>query len=253
MSDLVLGGVALVGPKDSQVHAGRDDRERRLISGIDGAVVEAMAVLFEALLPGARDDPPCPRHAHTLGGNPLVEVEPLDSLREVVGAVDELVDLLRAEAVTGERERDPRPFLNQRRRQAAVAVVARRGIRVRSFFLIEIEDGIDPFVQMGPEGFFGQKRRRAAGKPQDPHVRMARIGVFLPRKLRPRRIDDLPRHHVNPMPQLPERQRHLFDVNELPAEVGMRGPAPVGRVEVALRVEEGEVHEGWCFGRGLAE
>ena len=72
---------------------------------------------------------------------------------------------------------------------------------------------------------------------------MARIAILRPRKLRPRRIGHPPRDDINPVSQLPECQRQLFfHIDKLPAKIGMLSPAPVRRVEVALRVEEGEVH-----------
>ncbi len=44
------------------------------------------------------------------------------------------------------------------------------------------------------------------------------------------------------MAEAAEGQRHLLDVDELATEVGMRGQMAVGRVEVALGVEEREMH-----------
>ena len=44
------------------------------------------------------------------------------------------------------------------------------------------------------------------------------------------------------MPESPERQRHLLHVHQLAPEIGVRRQIAVGRVEVPLRIEKGEVH-----------
>jgi hypothetical protein len=68
------------------------------------------------------------------------------------------------------------------------------------------------------------------------------IGRLRIGELRPIVIDDPPRHDIDPMAQLRQRERHILHVHELAAEIGVFGPVGIRRIEVPLRVEKREVH-----------
>jgi hypothetical protein len=70
----------------------------------------------------------------------------------------------------------------------------------------------------------------------------APVGVGLPGKLWPVRVDDAPGDDVYPMAQFSHCQGQLLHVDELPAEVRVGRPVGVVRVEISLRVDKRYVH-----------
>ena len=91
-------------------------------------------------------------------------------------------------------------------------------------------------IKCGHSSSLTKKGRAAAVEPHDAHVGVAGIGVEFARKLRPGRVHDPAGDDVHLPALLRHRQRCLFDINQLAAEIGVLGPVAVRRIEVALWV-----------------
>jgi len=97
---------------------------------------------------------------------------------------------------------------------------------------------------VGPEVLFTQEPIRSGRQADDAHVRGAGVGVEGCGEFGPVRVDDTTGQDVHPVAHPAHRQGDLLDVDQLSAEVRVLAPVLVGRVEVPLRVQEGDVHGG---------
>ena len=124
----------------------------------------------------------------------------------------------------------------------AVSVVP--GERIGKVVSVVGLDVGDPIAhQERPQFLLGQERVRIPGRePDDPYVWGVGVDSFGVDEFRPPRVVDTAGEDVDPVPEGSERQRHLLHVHELAPEIGVRRQIAVGRVEVALRIEKGEVH-----------
>src|SRR5215218_9275449 len=121
--------------------------------------------------------------------------------------------------------------------------MTRDHVRQRPFALVEVEQAWHELgAEVGPELLFGQERIRTAGDTEDADVRGVWVGVGVRGELGPVGVDYSARHDVYLVTKVAHRQRELLDVDELAAEVGVGGPVGVVRIEIPLRVYEGDVH-----------
>ncbi len=77
---------------------------------------------------------------------------------------------------------------------------------------------------------------------QNPQIGAVRIAVHLLRELGPVGVDDLSGYDVDGMAQLRHRDGGLFDIDELPAEIGVLCPVAVVSIKVPLRVQKRDMH-----------
>ena len=124
----------LASVEDGQIDAGGDHGELAVVAWIDGRAIGRVAVLLETLLTRAGDDLAGPVHGQPFARQPLRKVETLVQRRQhlvaqILGtAGQQLVQLLRAQRVAGEGERDAGTRFQQRAGQAAVAVMRRHAV-----------------------------------------------------------------------------------------------------------------------------
>src|SRR5215213_3151947 len=229
--------------EDVQCNARWHGGETGVIGRVDGAPVGVVGVLVEALLGGARDVHARAVHRETFGHDTAGEVVAGVDLGDLGAWDPHLVHLLRAQRVGRKAEGDARSLLDQGRAESSVAVVGRDGVWQRTLGLVQIQQTRHELgAEVGPELLFGQERIRTAGDAQDAYVRGVRIRIGVRGELGPLGVHYPARHDVYPVTKVAHSERELLDVDELPAEIGVGGPVGIVRIEVALRVYEGDVH-----------
>src|SRR5215203_2002561 len=229
--------------EDVQCNARWHGGETGVIGRVDGAPVGVVGVLVEALLGSARDVHARAVHRETLGHDTAGEVVAGVDLGDLGAWDPHLVHLLRAQRVGRKAEGDARSLLYQGRAESSVAVVGRDGVWQRTLGLVQIQQTRHELgAEVGPELLFGQERIRTAGDAQDAYVRGVRIRIRVRGELGPLGVHYPAGQDVSVVSHLPQRPGDFPDVDELPAEVGVRGQVAVAGIEVALRVQERDAH-----------
>src|SRR5215203_751586 len=139
-------------------------------------------------------------------------------------------------------KRNARILLEEHRCEATVRVVARPEVGPRGLFTVEILDPLCPLAQIWPQLFLGEEVVGATGNAQDAYVRGIRISVDLRGELGPVRVHYATGQDIGAVSHHSQRPGDLPNVDELPAEVGVRGEVAVAGIEVPLRIQERDVH-----------
>src|SRR5215211_6979599 len=139
-------------------------------------------------------------------------------------------------------KRNARILLEEHRCEATVRVVARPEVGPRGLFTVEILDPLCPLAQIWPQLFLGEEVVGATGNAQDAYVRGIRISVDLRGELGPVRVHYATGQDIGAVSHHSQRPGDLPNVDELPAEVGVRGQVAVAGIEVPLRVQERDAH-----------
>ena len=186
----VLGHLAIgrgfgVAVECGQIHSRGNDGKSGVVLHIDGALVAGVGILLVSFQSGRHDVDARMVHGETLSGDAGAELVLTIERGEVLCPGQELVELLGAERVGGEREGHTGQVAQEHGGDPAVAVVP--GERIGQVVSVVGLDVGDPIAhQERPQFLLGQERVRIPGRePDDPDVWGVGVGSFGVDEFRP--------------------------------------------------------------------